>query len=409
MKFSTARPLVMHIDLNSCFATIEQQSRPLLRHRPVAIANRATENTSIVTASYEAKALGIKTGMHIREARRLAPKLVVVESDPPKYKYVYHKLLAIMQRYSASVEMKSIDEGVIDFSESTPDMKRRDLLDVGHEIKQALRNEVGDYMLCNIGIGPNRWWAKTAAGLDKPDGMNMVTQDHYTDILSRLTLRDLTGIAHANEARLNSVGIMNPLAMYNADKETLEKVVFKSIEGAKWFTRLRGYEVDKYEHAMKRVGRQYVLEDRNLSREKIEQRLHTLCESVGERMRRKGYSARGVYVYVKNRNARSGGTWHDSHLYNAPIFSNAAIFATAEKLFRHAPEPIHEIGVHVYKLSDGIDKQLRLFGDELAREQAITNVIDTINTEWGERTIKSASTVGTDIGEKIPFGSTRHL
>ncbi|MGB2787544.1 MAG: hypothetical protein WBB94_04140, partial [Candidatus Saccharimonadaceae bacterium] len=111
--YNPARPSVMHIDLNSCFATIEQQSRPILRGRPVAILNRRSEHTSIITASYEAKAMGIGLGMSYREAKRLCPGLVGLESDPSKYRYVYHKLLGIMNDYSAHVRMKSIDEGVI--------------------------------------------------------------------------------------------------------------------------------------------------------------------------------------------------------------------------------------------------------------------------------------------------------
>src|SRR5687768_9826298 len=106
--YNNERPMVMHIDLNSCFATIEQQARPMLRGRPVAIANRRSEHTCIVTASYEAKKYGASVGMKLSEAKRLVPGLIVLESDPPKYRYVYRKLMAIMKRYSAHITMKSI-------------------------------------------------------------------------------------------------------------------------------------------------------------------------------------------------------------------------------------------------------------------------------------------------------------
>ena len=88
IAYNPARPLVMHIDLNSCFATIEQQARPRLRGKPVAVLNRRTEHTMIVTASYEAKARGVKLGMRFRDAKKLCPDLVGIESDPPKYRYV---------------------------------------------------------------------------------------------------------------------------------------------------------------------------------------------------------------------------------------------------------------------------------------------------------------------------------
>jgi DNA polymerase-4 len=83
-NYNTERPLVMHIDLNSCFATVEQQARPMLRGRPVAIVNRRTENTAIITASYEAKKYGVKVGMRFKEAKLLVPDIIPIETDPPQ-------------------------------------------------------------------------------------------------------------------------------------------------------------------------------------------------------------------------------------------------------------------------------------------------------------------------------------
>ena len=105
-NYNQAVPHVMHIDLNSCFATVEQQARPLLRGRPVAVVNRRSEYTMIVTASYEAKARGVGLGMTLKEAKKLCPDLVGVESDPSKYRYVYKQLMRIMSDYSSHVRMK---------------------------------------------------------------------------------------------------------------------------------------------------------------------------------------------------------------------------------------------------------------------------------------------------------------
>ena len=407
-SYNMGRPMIMHIDLNSCFATVEQQARPMLRGRPVAIANRRTEHTSIVTASYEAKALGISLGMKVREAKRLAPELVVLESDPPKYRYVYHKLMDIMKRYSAHITMKSIDEGVIDFYQTTGDMQERDLVEVGYEIKDSLYREVGKVMNCNVGIGPNRFLAKTAAGLHKPNGLDVIDHTNLRQTLGTLKLRDLTGIASHNEARLNKVGIYTPLQFLDADATTLQKIVFKSIVGQQWHQRLRGWEVDDTSHDVKTVGRQYVLETRGMPRAQILQRLHNLCESVGHRMRSQGKAARGVFVYAKS---PTSGYWHRRHMAPLPFYSNQAIYAQAALLFVEAPEDIKEIGVSCYQLEDDTDKQLSLFGDELARVQRVTAAIDAINQRFGDGTLHSADTLGTErhVKQKIPFGSTRYL
>ncbi len=405
---STERPLIMHIDLNSCFATVEQQARPLLRGKPVAIVNRRTDKTAIVTASYEAKAKGVKVGMKLREARELCPDIIPLESDPSKYRFVYHKLLDIMRDYSAHVTMKSIDEGVIDFHYATEAMKNRDLEDIGREIKQRLKDEIGVWMRCNVGISTNRFLAKTAAGLHKPDGLDVITSQNIRQVLGELKLTDLTGIAHRNEHRLNSVGIYTPLEFLEADVTTLHKVVFKSVVGEWWYKRLRGYEVDDVETQMQRVGRQYVLERFDLTHEEIVQRLHHLCESVGSRMRSQDLSARGVYVYAKTFDRNY---WHSSSLSPLPFYSDQSIFAQALQLFNKAPDNIREIGVHCYELAPLEDSQLSLFADEIARERQVVEAIDTLNKRFGDRTVHSAGTLGTGIyvRTKIPFGSTRYL
>jgi DNA polymerase-4 len=407
--YNTERPLVMHIDLNSCFATVEQQARPRLRGRPVAVVNRRTENTAIITASYEAKKYGVKVGMRFREARLLVPDLVLVETDPAKYRYVYHKLMDIMKTYSSHVVMKSIDEGVIDLHHATEVMQGRKMEEIGQEIKQRLKDEIGCAMRCNVGIGTNRFLAKTAAGLHKPDGLDTITHENLRQVLATLKLTDLTGIAKKNEHRLNAVGIYTPLEFLDASAETLHKIVFKSVCGDEWHQRLRGYEVDDRVFELKTTGRQYVLESANLSREQIVQRLHHLCESVGEKLRSQDKVARGVFVYAKTYERKY---WHARRMCELPFFSNQAIFNQAAQLFRGAPaQHIREIGVSCYELGEDGDPQLSLFGDQIASEKQLTRVIDGVNNRYGERTMHAAATLGTDsfVKRKIPFGSTRYL
>lgn len=412
---NTSQPLVMHIDLNSCFATVEQQARVMLRNKPVAVVNRRTDQTMIVTCSYEAKAAGVTLGMKLRDARKLCPGLIGVESDPAKYRYVYHKLLDIMNDYSAHVTMKSIDEGVIDFSQAPESIRARGLENIGLEIKQRLRDEIGVAMRCNVGIATNRFLAKTAASLHKPDGMDVITHENLREVLGTLKLTDLTGIAHRNEHRLNSVGIYTPLDFLDASPEVLHGSVFKSINGDYWHQRLRGWEVDDLETETKRVGRQYVLDSFDLSFDEILQRLHHLCESVGWRMRKQGLSARGVYVGVHTFGAdgpwRKGARWHAMHVSQTPFFSDKTIYAIARQLFVNAPPDIRDINVHCYLLERGERSQLNLFADEFARDRLVASAIDDINDRYGEHTIHAANTTRTTpvVKTKIPFGSTRYL
>jgi DNA polymerase-4 len=404
-KFNTEKPLIMHVDLNSAFASIEQQSRPLLRGRSIAVVNRRTEHTAIVTASYEAKAYGVKVGMKFKEAARLVPGLVGIESDPSKYRYVYRKLMAILNDYSPKVVMRSIDEGVMDFHDLAV---QRPLVEIGYEIKKRLREEVGIAMRCNVGIGPNRFLAKTAASLHKPDGLDVITAENLRIVYGAMKLTDLTGIACHMEERLNAVGIFTPLEFLDSSIEALEKVVFKSVIGKQWYQRLRGWEVDNVVSETKTVGRQYVLERYDLTRDEIRSRLHYLCESVGSRLRSKRKVARGVRIYVRTMNRQY---WHTCQMCQVPFFSDGVINNMAQQMFSTAPDGIIEIGVGCYGLSDDNDRQMSLFYDSLVREQNLTGAIDEINRRFGEATIHSAGTLLSRglVKQKVPFGSTRYL
>ncbi len=413
-NYNQAVPHVMHIDLNSCFATVEQQARPLLRGRPVAVVNRRTEHTSIVTASYEAKSMGVGLGMRLRDAQKICPGLVGLESDPPKYRFVYRQLMRIMNDYSAHVRMKSIDEGVIDFGEATDAMQQRDLAEIGHEIKQRLWSEIGVAMNCNIGIGTNRFMAKTAASLHKPNGLDVITHENIREVFAGLELTDLNGIAGQMERRLNAVGIFTPLEFLDASEEALHRQVFKSIEGTNWHKRLRGWEVDKRDFDLKSAGRQYVLSEYKMPRAEVLKRLHHLCEEVGQKVRSQGLVARGVRVHARGYHHEGNGWgrkyWQARHMASLPFFSDQAIYEHAKLLFQDAPVFVKEIGVTCYELSKSEDKQMSIFGDELARSRATTIAVDEINNRYGRRTIHSADTLGTGMtGPKIPFGSTRYL
>ena len=143
-------PTVMHIDLNSCFATVEQQANALLRGKPLVVAAYDTPNGCIVSPSIEAKRKGIKTGMTVREARLLCKDVIVRLPDPSKYRDVHIKFCKIFKDYSPLVSPKSIDEAVIDFKGMG--RLKRDLIEVGLEIKSRLRKEIGEWISCNIGL-----------------------------------------------------------------------------------------------------------------------------------------------------------------------------------------------------------------------------------------------------------------
>ena len=406
-RCSGRRGDVMFIDLNSCFATIEQQARPMLRHHPVAITNRITPNACIIAASYEAKALGVKVGMRRMEAEAICPQLIFAETEPDKYIFVHEKLRAIMESYSPDVVMKSIDEGVINLAVASADVRARPRAEIGHEIKQRLLTEIGNYMRCNVGISTNRFLAKTAAELHKPDGLDEINSQNQRQIFSSLKLTDLPGINVRMQARLNAVGIMTPLQFLDASEEVLAKMVCHSIEGDKWYWRLRGYEVDDYASEIQTIGRQYVLETRNLTREQTIARLIHLAEDVGYRLRSKRLYARGIYVWI---HGYDDIYQHHQTILKRAINTDHEIAIYARQLFDGLPSPVRIMGITLYKLQTQPELQLSFDQDKYERNTKICQASDRINYRFGTRTIHCADTLGTEqIKTKIPFGSTRYL
>lgn len=402
----------MHIDLNSCFATVEQQARPMLRGRPVGITNRRGEKarySCIVAASYEAKALGIKVGMRADEALRLAPNMVLLETDPPKYHFAYQQLVRIMKSYSPDVTMKSIDEGVIDFSGTRENINKHSLTEVGHEIKRRLKEDVGCWMRCNIGIAPNRFLAKLAAGLHKPDGLDIIDHRNLRRVLGDLELTDLHGIAERNQARLNAAGIYTPLQFLDAPSDMLRRHVFRSICGEDWYQRLRGHEIDNNEHSTKTIGRQYVLEDMRLDEATLNSRLAYLCETTGMKLRYKGFCARGIMVYARY---QSGDYWYERRMFKTTFFSNAEVHRRAMLLFNRRPRDdyVREIGVTCYQLMPSDRNQVSLL-EEVNRENWLTEAVDRINEQYGEFTVTFAGSYSSRgvVKQKIPFGTTRYF
>jgi DNA polymerase-4 len=316
---------IIFCDLNSAFAMAEQQARPSLRGRPIGITNRLSKHCCVIAASYEAKALGIKVGTRLDEALALCPDFVMLESDPPKYHHMYKQLACIMKSYSPNIKMKSIDEGIIDFHGTTEIVNNRSLEEIGYEIKQRMKQEVGSWMKVNIGIAPNRFLAKQAASWHKPDGLDRIDHHNLIDYYKGIKLTDLTGIAEHYEARLNAAGIFTPMDFLQTSSDTLRRIVFRSVVGDDWYQRLRGYEVDNVQTRLGNVGRQWVLKKPSADDDFILPCFQYLCETTGKKLRYQGVDARGILVWA---HFRTGESWYVRRMFKTTFFTDADILCS---------------------------------------------------------------------------------
>jgi DNA polymerase-4 len=404
------QPLIMHIDLNSCFAIIEQQANPLIRHKPVAIAAYDTPRGAVIASSYEAKALGIKLGVNVREARMLCKEVIVMMPDPEKYFDAHRRFKKVLLNYTNEVIPKSVDEFVIDFRGSTAVQRGKSLVDVGNEIKQDIKDSLGEYVTVNIGIATNRFLAKLAAGLHKPDGLDVIDGNNLEEIYSQIELVDMPGINVRYEARLNVEGIFTPLQFLHAPLPLLKKRVFHSINGYYWYLRLRGHEVDNVDFGRKSFGQQYALGDKTSDRDKLSRLLMKLCEKTGRRLRAGNYIAEGIYLWLSFENRTYWAKGKDT---KNDIYSTQEIYLNAQRLLNQAliPGRVTNMGVTVYKLKPANPQQLGLFDGTRMDTKSLARAADIVNDRYGEFTLVPATMANMQdvILKRVAFGSIRDL
>lgn len=405
-----AQPLVMHIDLNSCFAIIEQQANPLIRHKPVAVAAYDTPRGMVLASSYEAKRKGIKLGVSVQEARQLAPDVIVLMPDPPKYRDAHRRFRQVLLNYTSEVMPRSIDEFVIDFRGSPAVRQGLTLTDIGYQIKKDIKRSLGEYVTVNVGIAPNRTLAKTAAGMNKPDGLTLIEATNLREQLSKIELIDLPGINVRYEARLNIAGIYTPLQFLDAEADFLKRRVFRSKVGVDWYFRLRGWEVDDREWGRKSYGHQYALPDKTTDREKLSKILMKLCEKTGRRLRKHGQTASGIRMWLSFANRQY---WHHGKDTKNEMYSTQDIYLQAQKLLNQAviPDRVTNMSITVYKLASCDPEQLGLFDGSRIDTRAIAKAADSVNDRYGEFTVVPAIMANMDeiILDRIAFGNVKDL
>lgn len=397
--FNPVSPTIMHVDLNSCFASVEQQANPLLRDKPIAVVHSDAPYGCILAPSVEAKLWGVKTGMNLKEGKDLCPWLIARVADPEKYREVHTKFAKLLDDYSDHIIPKSIDEFVLTIPVVGADPRVRPHT-ISQEIKSRIKSEIGDYLRVSIGISTNQVLAKLASGLHKPDGFDIIDHTNFMDIYDSIPLQDLCGINVRNEARLHRVGIFTVRQFYEADIQTL-KSAFESILGRYWYTRLRGYEVDDVEFNRHSFGQSYVL-PHPMDPGDWRPILAKLVAKAARRLRKFDCSATAVHLYLR---FGDGTSWHAGHQLHHSIFTDHELLDAALSLQRTVLcKKVKKIAVTFFSLKKD-SGQLSCLRD-LVKERSLTIAQDQINDKWGEYTLSYGSFLGSTghVRDAIAFG-----
>ncbi len=409
LRINDIDPQIMHVDLNSCYAIIEQQANRLIRNKPVGVAAYDSPGGFIIASSYEAKRLGIKL-MRVREAREITKDIIVLTPDPEKYFDAHRRFRTVLEHYTSEVTPKSVDEFVVDFRGSRALQTGRSLVDVGYQIKRDIKESLGEYVTVNIGIGPNRFLAKIAAGMDKPDGLDVITTKDIWNIYGQIDLMDLPGINHRYKTRLNLAGIYTPLDFLEAKMFKLKKEVFKSIVGYYWYLRLRGYEVDAAKFATRSLGNDYAVGKKTADPEEISKLLMKLCEKTGRRLRKHDFQAQGVFLGLGFENRT---WWGKSRRSKSLLYSTQDIYLSVMQLFRQVaiPARVTHVNIAAFDVVPASPVQLGLFDGTRLDTRSLAIAADKINNRYGEYTVIPATMANMQdvIIKRVPFGSVRDI
>jgi DNA polymerase-4 len=227
----------LHIDLNSFFASVEQQLHPEYRGKPVAVVPTMADTTCCIAASYEAKAFGVKTGTQVGEAKKMCPGIILIEGSHTEYAKYSNAINDAVDLVCPVAHNPSIDEMCCQLigREQEPPRARK----IALEIKQSIYKNVGEALRCSIGMAPNRYLAKIASDMQKPDGLIGLLPSQLPRAIAHLDLRDLPGVGARTEARLNARGIRTMEQLLALDLNGMHKL-WNSVWGDRIYHWLRG-------------------------------------------------------------------------------------------------------------------------------------------------------------------------
>lgn len=371
------------VDFNSYFASVEQQLNPHLRGKPVGVVPMMAATTCCIAASYEAKRFGVKTGTLLKDAQRLCPDIVFIEASHERYVEFHEKAKEAVDSVIPIRKVLSIDEMDCDLPQKyrTPDGARM----MAQRVKDVIRDRVGEHLRTSVGVGPNTFIAKMASDMMKPDGLVIIEKHELPDRLFGLKLRDLNGIGKSMEARLNRHRITTVEQLCRANQSQLH-TIWGGVGGDRFYQRLRGEWVPDLETQTQSISHSHVLPPDERNAADAHAILNRLTQKAGMRLRKMGYYASRMSVFVKHLN---GPTWGKDGQF-AETQDTVVFIRALEKLWAERPpkrglKPL-AVGMVLHGLVHESEHTGTLFDNEDARHR-LYDAIDQLNVKFGKNTV----------------------
>jgi DNA polymerase-4 len=388
----------MHVDINSCFASIEQLANPLLQGKPVAVAAYKNDNAVILAASREAKILGIKTGTKVGMAKKIYPKIIVLPPDTKKYRAINIKLKKVLDCFCPKVVAKSIDEFTLNFNESI----ENNLEKTAQNIKNKIANEIGEWLTVSIGIGPNRFLAKTMSGLKKPDGLVIINNENFENIYKGLDLMKLNGVNWRTKLRLQINGIEDVWDFYQANINKL-KSIFHSVLAYYWYSRLRGIEIDGKDRLIEKTySGIFSLKIKAKNKADLMPIIYQIAVKISKKLLKRKQKIGKLILILKCKN----GWWQKIIKLPQTLDGSFEIYKSVIlKINNNFTDEVSKVILIACEPTIKNGTQIDIFGI-VEKIKNIDKGLKLVNDKYGEGTIMPGSCLGQQtVGDFISFGN----
>jgi DNA polymerase-4 len=394
--------IIIHIDLDSFFASVEQEYNLAFRNKPLGVT-ATNGRTCIIASSREAKLLGIKTGTRSWEAKRLCPKIIFTPADFVKYWEISKKFLNICKDYSPYVELFSIDEVFIDITKTIHLFGNVDKVVL--EIKKRVRKELGECITVSVGISHNKLLSKLASGIKKPDGFFKITKEDIDGVYSSCRLTDICGIGDAMAKRLSKLGIYNLLTIRKVPDEILVKEFGNSYT---IFLKKVAYGLDDSEVVpytflpeIKSISRDYCLPKNEYSKKVIMDNIYELSEEIGIKLRRLSKKAKTISLSLRGEENISFQKTYALYFDRGTVIFNLLESLLSSNINFTKTSFVRQISVSVSSLEDNINLPQSFFD---IKYQRVQETIDLINDRFGDHTIRNGTLLYADKLTTVPNG-----
>jgi DNA polymerase-4 len=378
--------VVLHVDMDAFFASVEQQTFPFLRGKPIGVCGDPDGRTVIAAASYEAKRRGVKTAMTIPEARKLCPEIILVSGAPAKYVDTSTRILAFYGTFTDLVEVFSIDEAFLDVTQTAHLFRGPEA--IARSIKAYIKEHFG--LTCSVGIAPNKLLAKLSGEMHKPNGLTTVRQCEVVALMESLPVQELCGIGPKTQEKLNRLGIKTCGELGRYPEKHLTGIF--GINGS--HLKRMGQGIDEnpvlpyfHEPATKSMGHSFTLDKDTRDLAEVHRHLLQLSEQVGRRLRRDSFAGRTVSLVLRYADF---STFIKQHSLKTYIDDGLRIYQVGIKLLGELYQPprlVRLLGISVSGLVRDL-KQTTAF--ENSRANSLFESLDSVNDKYGEFSVTRA-------------------